>query len=292
MFAELSTCFKDDSLKNKSNQRLTVVIPTLNEIVYLPGLLDALEKQTRLADEIIIADAGSTDGTVELAKAHGARVVSGGLPAAGRNAGAHAAKGDAFLFLDADVVPQPDFIVNILKEFEQNEFDVATCFISEFDENPLDRILCEGTNLYFKVIQPISPHAPGCCILSRRIIHERMGGFDESLALSEDIDYARRAKRCGKFGMITSVRIPVSMRRVRKEGFMGLGLKYAWCEMYALAGKPIRSTPFKYEFGAFAQPQSAASWFPINKDNFQLQWKNFEGPLQRFGNKVLKRIGK
>ncbi len=56
-----------------------------------------------------------------------------------------------------------------------------------------------GTNLYFQIIQPVSPHAPGFCILSKRTAHEKMGGFDESLTLSEDIDYARRAKRHGKF---------------------------------------------------------------------------------------------
>jgi glycosyltransferase involved in cell wall biosynthesis len=264
-------------------QYLTVIIPTLNEIAYLPGLLDALDIQTRHPEELIVADAGSTDGTAELARKRGARVIHGGMPSIGRNAGARATNGDIFLFLDADVLPPPDFIARVLEEFERKEYDVATCFLAAINENPLDRILSAGTNLYFWVIQSISPHAPGFCILSKRIAHEKMGGFDESLMLSEDIDYARRAKRHGKFGILTGVRIPVSMRRVGKEGVVGLGLKYAWCEMYALVGKPVRVPPFGYEFGAFGPPQVSTSRALISDDTFQRKWKKLGYPLQRLG---------
>lgn len=243
-----------NSAQVQNKPYLSVIIPTLNEIAYLPQLLDALANQTRPPDEIIVADAGSKDGTAELAQSKGVQVVCGGMPAVGRNAGARAAKGDILLFLDADVLPPPGFIACILEEFKQKKQDVATCFIAPLDGNPLDGMICVGTNLYFQIIQPVSPHAPGFCILSKRTAHEKMGGFDESLSLSEDIDYARRAKRHGKFGILSSARIPVSMRRVGKEGLVGLGLKYAWCEIYALMGKPVRKAPFEYEFGTFNPP--------------------------------------
>ncbi|HMN12476.1 MAG TPA: glycosyltransferase [Bellilinea sp.] len=274
------------SMQGRINPCLTVIIPTLNEIAYLPRLLDALDVQTRLPDEVIVADAGSTDGTADLAQSRGAQVVRGGMPAVGRNAGVRAARGDLLLFLDADVLPPPDFIALVLEEFERKEYDVATCFLAALDENPLDRMICVGTNLYFRIIQPVSPHAPGFCILSKRIVHEKMGGFDESLALSEDIDYARRAKRYGKFGMLTNTRIPVSMRRVEKEGLMGLGLKYAWCEIYALMGKPVHEAPFEYEFGTFSPSQVSTSRALINKDAIYRQWKKFGYPLQRFSRNI------
>ena len=274
------------SMQGRINPCLTVIIPTLNEIAYLPRLLDALDVQTRLPDEVIVADAGSTDGTADLAQSRGAQVVRGGMPAVGRNAGVRAARGDLLLFLDADVLPPPDFIALVLEEFERKEYDVATCFLAALDENPLDRMICVGTNLYFRIIQPVSPHAPGFCILSKRIVHEKMGGFDESLALSEDIDYARRAKRYGKFGMLTSTRIPVSMRRVEKEGLMGLSLKYAWCEIYALMGKPVHEAPFEYEFGTFSPSQVSTSRALINKDAIYRQWKKFGYPLQRFSRNI------
>jgi len=274
------------SLEGRNNPCLTVIIPTLNEIAYLPGLLGALDVQTRLPDEVIVADAGSKDGTAELARTRGARVVRGGMPAIGRNAGAREAGGNLLLFLDADVLPPSDFIARVLEEFELKEYDVATCFIAALDESPLDQMICVGTNLYFRIIQPVSPHAPGFCILSRRIAHEKMGGFDETLALSEDIDYARRAKRYGKFGILTSTRIPVSMRRVGKEGLVGLGLKYAWCEIYALVGKPVHVAPFEYEFGTFSPSQASTSRALINKDAIYRKWKKFGYPLQRFSRNI------
>ncbi len=271
--------FPEFSLKQQSRSSLTIIIPTLNENAFLPGLLDALRKQTRQADEIIVADAGSTDGTAELAKNRGARVISGGMPAVGRNAGAHAAKGDYLLFLDADVVPPPDFIKQLLEEFERKDYDIATCFIASLDEKPLDRVICEGTNLYFWMTQPVSPHAPGFCILSKQAKHEAIGGFDETLTLSEDIDYARRAKRSGKFGIITSIRIPVSMRRIGKEGLVGLGLKYAWCEIYAFAGKPVRKVPFAYDFGKFIDDQESTRRSLFKIDSFHRPLKKMSEPF-------------
>ena len=263
-------------------RRLSAVIPTLNEVTYLPILLDALAAQTRPPDEIIVADAGSCDGTAELAQERGARMVRGGMPAAGRNAGARVATGNLFLFLDADVVPPPDFIARAVEEFEGEGYAIATSLITALDGDLVDQITAEATNLYFLVMQPISPHAPGFCILVQRAIHEKIGGFDESLKLSEDIDYARRATRYGKFGILTSTRIPVSMRRVEKEGLVGLGLKYAWCEMYALAGKPVRAIPFEYEFGAFGPPSASAGRPLIDVDELHQRLGRFANPLQRF----------
>ena len=270
------------ALGDGSTRRLSVIVPTLNEAAYLPGLLDMLGAQTRPPDEIIIADAGSTDGTVDLARARGARVVRGGMPAVGRNAGARAATGDLFLFLDADVVPPPDFIARSVEEFESERYAIATSLIAALDGDLVDQVIAKATNLYFLVMQPISPHAPGFCILVRRAIHDEIGGFDESLRLSEDIDYARRASRYGKFGVLTSTRIPVSMRRVEKEGLVGLGLKYAWCEIYALAGKPVRAIPFEYEFGAFGTPEASPGQRLTDVGELRRQLGRLANPLQRF----------
>jgi hypothetical protein len=107
----------------------------------------------------------------------------------------------------------------------------------------------EVANGYLLALQWISPRAPGFCILVRRALHEAIGGFDETLLLAEDHDYVRRAARHGRFGVLTSVRIPVSTRRVEGEGVFPLLLKYLWAEAHVWAGRPIRSLPFDYAFG-------------------------------------------
>lgn len=261
--------------------RLSVIIPTLNEAAYLPGLLDALSEQTRPPDEIIVADAGSTDGTAELARARGAAVVRGGMPGPGRNAGARAASGDVFLFLDADVLPGPDFVECALGEFTRAGYAVATCLVEALGGDPADQIIIEATNLYMQAVRPVSPRAPGFCILARRAVHEAIGGFDESLKMSEDHDYVQCASYCGEFGILTGVRIPVSMRRLEKEGLTRLALKYLWCELHTLAGMPVRSTPFEYEFGAFQLPAPSTARLPIDLTELRERLAHLEDPIQR-----------
>ena len=267
--------------------RLSVIIPALNEAQAVPGLLAALNTQTRPPDEIIVADAGSKDGTRALAEAAGARVVEGGRPGPGRNAGARAATGDLFLFLDSDVLPGPDFIANALAEFKQRGLGVATALNAPLTDSASDQVIMEATNLYLQVVQHISPHAPGYCIFCKRAIHEAIGGFDEKVKLAEDHNYVQHAAHYGEFGVLTHARIAVSLRRLEKEGLARLAFKYLWCEMYALAGKPIYTTPFEYEFGAFgnAAANSAAAGAAAHRliDIAQLreQLGHFENPLLR-----------
>lgn len=230
---------------------ISIIIPTLNEGSQLPFLLEALEVQTRKADEVIVADAGSTDDTIKIALSCGAKVVPGGMPATGRNAGARVASGQIFLFLDADVIPEPDFLEQAVSAFEAGGFAVATCPIKATGNDFTDHLIMDATNLYIQLITPVSPRAPGFCIFALRSVHEQIHGFDETLKLSEDHDYVRRASKLGKFSILRNTFIPVSMRRLDKEGIVKLSLKYLWCELHAISGKPIHSMPFDYEFGSF-----------------------------------------
>jgi hypothetical protein len=136
-----------------------------------------------------------------------------------------------------------------MREIEARRLDVATCLMEPLSPRPTDRVFHEVANGYLLALQWISPRAPGFCILVRRALHEAIGGFDETLVLAEDHDYVRRAARHGRFGVLTSVRIPVSTRRVEEEGVFPLLLKYLWAEAHVWAGRPIRSLPFDYAFG-------------------------------------------
>lgn len=261
--------------------KLSVIIPTLNEAKYLPGLLDALNEQTSRPGEIIVADAGSRDDTVEQARARGAQVVRGGMPALGRNAGARVATGELIQFFDADVLPPPGYIARAVDEFMNAGYAVATCLSEALTSEPGDQILMDATNLFLQIVRPIAPHAPGYCILARREVHEKIGGFDETLKMSEDHDYVRRASQYGEFGILTSARIRVSMRRLDKEGLPALALKYLWCEMQALEGKAIRSTPFEYEFGDFQETASESGRTLIDIAKLRAQLGDFGDPIRR-----------
>jgi glycosyltransferase involved in cell wall biosynthesis len=232
---------------------LSVVIPTLNEARMLPDLLERLGSQTLRPNEVIVADAGSTDDTWVLALRHGAIVTNGGRPSAGRNAGARVASGDVLLFLDADVMPTRTFVEKGLREFVAFGYGAATCLLEAPTDRWADKISVGVSNLYMRVVHPHSPHAPGFCIFARRDVHEAIGGFDEALALAADHEYVQRAALHAPFGVLESVRIPHSMRRLEKEGVASLALKYVWAEAHVLARRPIYSAPFQYEFGAYEE---------------------------------------
>lgn len=263
--------------------QLTVIIPTLNEAHRLSGLLDNLQAQTRPPEEIIVADAGSSDGTREVALAHGAAVVPGGLPGVGRNAGARAASGNLLVFLDADVLLPADFIDQALSEFSHAGYGIASALIDPIEEDLSLRVLAEATNLFLLVVQNFVPHAPGFCILVKREIHKAIDGFNETARMAEDHDYVQRAAVVARFGILTSVRVSVSMRRLEKEGLVKLALKYLWAEMHALAGKPVYSMPFNYEFGAHVdlQDKTRQRWKIVDIAQLRKQIDRLENPLLR-----------
>jgi glycosyltransferase involved in cell wall biosynthesis len=237
---------------------VTVVIPALNEAELLPGLLGTLSRQTQPPQQVVIADAGSTDATRDLAEQLGALVVDGGKPAAGRNAGARVATSELVLFLDADDELEVDFIALAVAEFEERELAVATTFVDPIERDARNVFACEVVNMYLDVMQYVAPHAPGFCILVRREIHEAIGGFDETVVLAEDHDYVQRAAEQGTFRVLHGCMVRTSMRRIEKEGLVRLAFKYLYCELYVITGRPIREVPFDYEFAAFAPGTGAA----------------------------------
>jgi glycosyltransferase involved in cell wall biosynthesis len=98
---------------------ISVVVPSYNDAVMLERCLDALAKQTRPADEIVVVDNGSTDATVDVARAAGARVVTElrrGIPQA-TSAGFDAAVSDVLGRLDADTIPPADWVARVERAF-------------------------------------------------------------------------------------------------------------------------------------------------------------------------------
>ena len=236
---------------------LTVVIPALDEAERLPKLLDSLRRQSLRPDAVIVADAGSTDATREVAAAHGAIVVDGGMPGVGRNARARIATTDLLLFLDADVALTDHATAMMVAEFEKRCLVVAGAEIRPIERDPRFVFACEVVNFYLEMMQYVAPHAPGCCILVRREVHEAIGGFDETLQLAEDHDYVERASARGKFRIMRRAHVRVSMRRLTKEGLVSLAFKYLYCELQVMTGQKIVDAPFAYDFAAFDVPEAA-----------------------------------
>lgn len=229
---------------------VSVIIPAKNEARYLPGLLAALKAQTLQPLEILLADAASTDSTRELAEAAGCKVVAGGLPGAGRNAGAAVATGELLLFLDADAqITDSRFLELAVTEMQQKHFAIATPDIRLQGGNWADKLGHALYNHYVRLWGSWRPHAPGFCIFITRSLFEKIKGFDASIKLAEDHELAMRAGKLGKFGFLDSVTIAVTDRRFRRDGSLKIACKYVLAELHMFFLGPIRHDYFHYDFG-------------------------------------------
>ena len=237
--------------------KVSIIVPTLNEEVILPRLLDSIKIQDFDDYEIIVADAHSADRTREIAAGYGCRVVDGGLPAVGRNAGAAAARGDFLFFLDADVVLPQGFIRNVYDEMQDRYFDLATCEIRPLSDYRLDRILHRMINLAVLLNLRLDPKAFGFCIFVTKRLFRRIGGFDESIYVAEDNDFVKRASDFCYLRFLRSAYIMVSIRRFEKEGrfaYMKKGIKL---NLYRTFRGEIRNDEVvKYEFENFDKPET------------------------------------
>jgi glycosyltransferase involved in cell wall biosynthesis len=229
---------------------LSIIIPTYNEEEYLPFLLRSIMAQTYKDFEVIVADNHSTDRTRAIAQEYGATVTDGGNPAGGRNKGAAVSKGEILLFLDADVVlPDPWFLQMTVAEFEKRQLGAATCRVQPLSDKKVDKIFHAAFNYFLWVTAATTPHAPGFCIFARRSVHEALKGFDVDIKLAEDHDYVNRASKIAKFGILKTYKIPVSVRRMERDGRFNIAMKYLLAELYMRTKGNIKSDIFNYTFG-------------------------------------------
>jgi rSAM/selenodomain-associated transferase 2 len=190
---------------------LSVVIPALNAAATLAACLEAV----READEIIVVDGGSTDGTAAVAQEAGARLVQSprgrGVQLA---AGGAAAKGDWLLFLHADTLLAPGW-----REAADRHMALrpakAACFRFRLDAGERRARLVEaGVGLRVRLLG--LPYGDQGLLVSRRL-YDEVGGY-RPLALMEDVDLVRRigSRRIERLG-VDSV---TSAERWRRDGWL------------------------------------------------------------------------
>ena len=186
---------------------VSAIMPVYNGGEYLakslPPLLSTIG---RGLIEVIVVDDSSDDGSRELAERMGARVIpSGGRlgPAASRNKGAGAARGDVLLMVDADVGVHPDTIEKVQSALASA--DVAAVFGS-YDDRPTDPgFWSQYKNLlhhhtHQNAGEEASTFWTGLGAIRRDVLLE-CGGFDSklfSLPSIEDIELGYRLRASGK----------------------------------------------------------------------------------------------
>lgn len=232
------------------NIKASIIIPTLNEEKYLPKLLESIKRQDFKDYEVIVADGNSKDRTVSIAKRYGASIAKGGNPSKARNSGASIAKGEYFFFLDADTSIPQGFIGGCISEMERRGIKLATCRLKPVPDKIIDRIIHAATNLLVMTMQYIWPHALGICIIVRKGVFRKAGGFDDTIRIAEDHAFVSKASKITPLRLLKQ-EICVSTRRWEKEGRVMLTLKYIRVGLHRLFRGEVRDDIVEYEFGSF-----------------------------------------
>jgi rSAM/selenodomain-associated transferase 2 len=215
---------------------VSVVIPALNEVESIGVAIDSV----RGADEILVVDGGSVDGTPQRAEEMGARVVQ---TAASRGVqlaeGAAQSHGDWLLFLHADTSLGAGAL-NAMRGFPS---DIAGgAFRLRFDSAELTyRILESGTRLRTRLFHlPYGDQAIFC----RRPAYEAAGGIPR-IPLMEDVAFIRALARVGRLAF-PSIHATTSTRRYRRKGPLRSVASNLWLLSRYFAGADVHALARAY----------------------------------------------
>lgn len=211
---------------------VSVIVPAYNRAGIIADTIRNLFQQTYANIELIVVDDGSTDGTVDALKSFGGQIrwttQKNAGPAAARNRGIEMAKGEIIAFQDSDDAWHPTKIarqVSLLQRSPESVCCVCNCTIQlpgivvrSFEAAPLNPPIDEGIWLNPAEVLETRFILFNQAVAVRREVLVRIGGFDESLRLMEDMDLALRLSVEGPW---TFIREPLATRQDKLARTLG-----------------------------------------------------------------------
>ena len=201
-------------------EEISIIIPTFNEEETISQCLETVIDIPGI--EVVVADGGSTDRTVEIAGQH--RSVKVVTSVMGRsvqmNKGAESASGEILLFLHADCVLSREAVLNARHVIGSSSFVGGAFKIRLLSDKFLYRIIEKGINFRSKIFKlPYGDQG----LFVKRSVFEELGGFRE-MPNCEDLDFLCRLKKSGKI-IILDEKISSSIRRWENHGILRTSLR-------------------------------------------------------------------
>jgi len=232
--------------------RASVVIPAHNEEKNISATIRALLAQDHPDFEIIVVNNASTDRTAEIARGFPVKVVHEsrkGLLWA-RERGRLEATGDIVVNIDADCLPDEDWLSRGTAHFLDDEVAAVSGPYDYYDGTPSFRYISRFAqrNVYYLMNLFVQlPMIRGGAVMIggnnfiRRAVIEKMRGYNTDLTFyGEDTDTAKRVSRHGRVIFSRSLMMKTSSRRFKDEGTLKLSIKYLFYFFKHLLMKPGR----------------------------------------------------
>jgi glycosyltransferase involved in cell wall biosynthesis len=159
-----------------------------------------------------VADDASTDRTVAVAEAHQARVVrvAHRQIAATRNSGARAAKGDLFVFVDADTIVTEQVVRAAVDAMRDGAVGGGAAVVFDADVPRYAKLLMPPLAWVYRTLGL----AAGCFLFCSRDAFVAVGGFDETFFGAEEVVMSRALRNIGRFVVLRQA-VTTSGRKLR-----------------------------------------------------------------------------
>ncbi len=200
--------------------QVSLALTVLNEGADVRRLFDSIVQQTRLPDEVVVCDGGSSDDTLAIITEYSDKLPLRTLTrvraniSTGRNAAIRAARGEIIAVTDSGVRLAPDWLQQLTTEFEHEEVTLAAGFFRADVETTFETAMGATVLPTLEDIDPARFLPSSRSVAFRKNAWEAVGGYPEWLHYSEDVvfDLAIR-ERFGAFAFV-----PAALAHFRPRG--------------------------------------------------------------------------
>lgn len=192
---------------------VSVIIPNYNYARTLSACIEAVQRQTYPAIEIIVSDDASTDDSVAIARGLNATVlespVNRGVSSA-RNLGAEHARGDVLFFVDSDVALEPDAVEKAVEILLREPGLGAVCGMYQaepmFPDSLVKRYRAIQQYVWFNEVDGPIPGLHSALFAIRLAVFREIGPFNDRLRWTEEQDYGFRLNARYEVRAVSSIR--------------------------------------------------------------------------------------
>ena len=192
--------------KKKPAKSVSIISTVFNETDTILDLLSSLVDQTFPPEEIIITDAGSTDGTVrkieEFSEKNPTSKISllriSGNRSKGRNSAINHAKNEWIAITDAGCVPEEKWLEELVTEQQRTGCGFIGGFYTGIVKNNFERAVVPYVLVMPDQVNPSTFRPATRSLLLHKSLWSELHGFDEGVDVSEDFDFAIRAEQLAK----------------------------------------------------------------------------------------------